>query len=123
MGVPSPSEILISVRPYRLIYEQMIRWFQYGVYDFRYEDFLLPMLQSNKLYELYVLLKIYNYIINKGYHLQKSDLYRYKASEEYYPNSAAFSNMKSDNVFLFKFVRGNVANILFLMRSFQIVEV
>lgn len=92
-------------------------------YNFRYEDFLLPMLQSNKLYELYVLLKIYNYIINKGYHLQKSDLYRYKSSEEYYPNSAAFSNMKSDNVFLFKFVRGNVANILFLMRSFQMVEV
>lgn len=75
---PPPSTILISVRAYRLVYEQILRWFQSGMYDFSGEDFILPMLRSEKIYEYYVLLKLYNYIISKGYDLQSATLYTYK---------------------------------------------
>ena len=77
---PQPSAVLISVRAYRLIYEQIIRWFQFGMYDFRGEDFILPMLRSDKIYEYYVLLKLYNYILSKGYSLQSSNWYSYTIS-------------------------------------------
>ena len=59
-ALPQPSAVLISVRAYRLVYEQIIRWFQFGMYDFSGEDFILPMLRSDKIYEYYVLLKFYN---------------------------------------------------------------
>lgn len=77
-ALPQPSAAMISVRAYRLIYEQIVRWFQFGMYDFSGEDFILPMLRSDKIYEYYVLLKIYNYIQSKGYSFQSADPYSYK---------------------------------------------
>lgn len=72
---PQSSAVLISVRAYRLIYEQIIRWFQFGMYDFSGEDFILPMLRSDKIYEYYILLKLYNYIMSKGFSLQEAISY------------------------------------------------
>ena len=96
--IPSPSTILTSVRSYRLIYEQIIRWFQFGIYDFSQEDFILPMLQSNKLYEYYVLLKLYNYIEGKGFHVYDTNDYKY--DERYDADRLIYTT--SENTFLFR---------------------
>jgi len=98
---PEPSAILISVRAYRLVYEQIIRWFQFGMYDFRGEDFILPMLRSDKIYEYYVLLKLYNYILSKGYSFQSADSYNYKISG-FPSNYTNPYNLKTLNTFQFK---------------------
>ena len=100
--IPSPSPILISVPPYRAVYEQMIRWFRLGKYDFGREDFILSMLRSNKLYEYYVLLKLYNYMEEKGYHLKKIDSYRYQCPDFSELNTAGPYGMRCDNTFLFE---------------------
>ncbi len=99
--VPIPSTILISVRPYRLIYDQIVRWFQFGIYDFSREDFILPMLQSNKLYEYYVLLKLFEYIQTKGYQIQSKDLYKYKYQNSALFNTVNLGKIKSNNTFVF----------------------
>lgn len=96
--IPSPSTILTSVRSYRLIYEQIIRWFQFGIYDFSREDFILPMLQSNKLYEYYVLLKLYNYFERKGFHVYDTKDHKY--DEQYDADRLIYAT--SENTFLFK---------------------
>jgi len=98
---PQPSAVLISVRAYRLVYEQIIRWFQFGMYDFSGEDFILPMLQSDKIYEYYVLLKIYNYIRNNGYSLQSSVPYIYK-NPGFHLSCANPYSLKTLNTFRFK---------------------
>ena len=98
---PQPSAILISVRAYRLVYEQIIRWFQFGMYDFRGEDFILPMLRSDKIYEYYVLLKLYNYILSKGYSFQRADSYNYKISG-FLSNCTNPYNLTTLNTFQFK---------------------
>ncbi len=102
LQIPPPSAILISVRSYKLVYEQIIRWFQFGMYDFSREDFILPMLQSNKLYEYYVLLKLYNYIERKGYRFQKADPYNYKRQKTSNYEYATFFNIKTNNTFIFQ---------------------
>ncbi len=99
--IPPPTPIFISNRPYRLIYEQITRWFQFGIYNFSREDFILPMLQSDKLYEFYVLLKIYNYIVSNGFVIQKSDEYSYKSFKNSYPSIPSHSGIKCDNTFIF----------------------
>lgn len=98
--VPIPSTILISVRPYRLIYEQIVRWFQFGIYDFSREDFILPMLQSNKLYEYYVLLKLLKYIQMKGYKIQHKCIHNYKYQSSSFFNTLNPGNIKSNNTFI-----------------------
>lgn len=103
-AIPQPSAVLISVRAYRLIYEQIIRWFQFGMYDFSGEDFILPMLRSDKIYEYYVLLKLYNYIIDKGYSLQLSTPYSYKNPGFYSSNSNPYG-LKLLNTFQFKNIK------------------
>ena len=92
---------MISVRPYRLIYDQIVRWFQFGIYDFSREDFILPMLQSNKLYEYYVLLKLFEYIQTKGYQIQSKDLYKYKYQNSALFNTVNLGKIKSNNTFVF----------------------
>ncbi len=102
--IPQPSAVLISVRAYRLIYEQIIRWFQFGMYDFSGEDFILPMLRSDKIYEYYVLLKLYNYIIDKGYSLQLSTPYSYK-NPGFYSSYSNPYGLKALNTFQFKNIK------------------
>lgn len=98
---PQPSEVLISVRAYRLVYEQIIRWCRFGKYDFSGEDFILPMLRANKIYEYYVLLKLYNYIISKGYSFQGAVAYSYK-NQGFHSDYANPYSLKTMNTFLFK---------------------
>ena len=98
---PQPSATLISVRAYKLIYEQIIRWFQFGMYDFSGEDFILPMLRSDKIYEYYVLLKIYNYIANKGFSLQSATSHSYK-NPGFHSSHANPYGLKTKNTFRFK---------------------
>lgn len=98
---PQPSAVLISVRTYRLVYEQIIRWFQFGMYDFSGEDFILPMLRSDKIYEYYVLLKFYNYIISKGYSFQSAAPHSYK-NPGFHSSYANPYGLKTLNTFQFK---------------------
>ena len=98
---PQPSVVLISVRAYRLVYEQIVRWFQFGMYDFSGEDFILPMLRSDKIYEYYVLLKLYNYIISKGYSFHSAIPYNYK-NPGFYLDYAKPYGLKTLNTFQFK---------------------
>ena len=103
-AVPQPSAVLISVRAYRLIYEQIIRWFQFGMYDFSGEDFILPMLRSDKIYEYYVLLKLYNYILSKEYILQLSTPYSYK-NPGFYSGYSNPYGLRTLNTFQFKNIK------------------
>ena len=100
-ALPQPSAVLISVRAYRLVYEQIIRWFQFGMYDFSGEDFILPMLRSDKIYEYYVLLKFYNYIISKGYSFQSAASHSYK-NPGFHSSYANPYGLKTLNTFQFK---------------------
>lgn len=62
MGIPKPSHIFMSIRHYRRIYKVIVAWFKYGNYDFRNEKMLLSLLEANRIYEYYILLRINNYL-------------------------------------------------------------
>lgn len=109
---PQPSAVLISVRAYRLIYEQIIRWFQFGMYDFSGEDFILPMLRSDKIYEYYILLKLYNYIMSKGFSLQEAISYSYKNPGFHLSHTNPFG-LKTLNTFQFKNVNASIELTLY----------
>lgn len=74
------------------------------MYDFSGEDFILPMLRSDKIYEYYVLLKLYNYIISKEYSLQLSITYSCK-NPGFYSGYTNHYGLTALNTFLFKNIK------------------
>ncbi len=53
--IPAPTEIFISVPAYRLIYDNMVRWFGLGSLSFAREEFLMTCFERSRLYELFCL--------------------------------------------------------------------
>lgn len=70
--LPMPTAVFISLSPYRQIYDVMVQWFTHGVYDFSGEEFLLPLLINNQLYEYYNLFKLAEAIETNGYQIDDS---------------------------------------------------
>lgn len=67
--LPMPTAVFMSLSPYRQIYDVMVQWFTYGIYDFSGEEFLLPLLINNQLYEYYNLFKLAEALEFSGYQI------------------------------------------------------
>lgn len=70
--MPRPTPIFTSIPQYRMVFNQIEAWFNFGIYRFEREDFILPMLRTDKLYECYVLLKLHHYFCDRGFEYQNS---------------------------------------------------
>lgn len=75
--IPKPTSIFKEIKPYRTIYNLMIEWFMYGSYNFERENILLPLLRSHKIYEMYALIQLLDFISQENYVLESSMHYRY----------------------------------------------
>lgn len=94
---PRPSHIFISVPQYNRIFVQIHKWFQFGIYDFTRENFMLSFIKISSLYEGYLLTKMITYFQNRGYELEnvKKCIYPTKRNWKY-------KNTNCYNTFLFK---------------------
>lgn len=100
--LPMPTAVFMSIAPYRQIYDVMVRWFQHGIYDFSGEEFLLPLLINNQLYEYYTLFKLAEAIEANGYLLDINQCrsYRYSVGHRNYHDTEhinTFVFTKADN--------------------------
>lgn len=95
---PKPSAIFLSIHHYRAVYDRIVEWFQYGIYDFAREDFMLPFIQMHKLYEYYVLTKLCYYLENEGFELERCESYSYKehCASSLYENINTFYFIKEE---------------------------
>lgn len=103
------SDFVITVRPrftnvfkmiiqYRLIYKQIIKWFECGNYDFAKTDLILNFITLSKIYEYYCLLKL-NINLKKTFGFVRTSSFPNKyegISQKYYRNT------KYNNTFLYK---------------------
>ena len=95
--VPKPTHIFLKVKQYYSIFNCIIKWFDYGVYDLKKEDFLVPFLANSQLYECYILLKILNCFTENNYNYIQSAKYSYKPS-----NAKHYQNTRYNNTFVFE---------------------
>ena len=93
--VPRPSAGLLSVQHYRAIYDTIVEWFRYGIYDFAKEDFMLPFIQMHKLYEYYVLTKLCEFFTHAGFEMERRESYAYKGQ-------TAVGEVRNFNTFSFR---------------------
>lgn len=69
---PRPSHIFLSVPQYNRIFVQIHKWFQFGIYDFTKENFMLSFIKISLLYEGYLLAKMIAYFQSRGYVLENT---------------------------------------------------
>lgn len=116
VNVPKPTHVFLSTKHYFQIYHYIEAWFNYGLYDLRNNDFLVPFIANNQLYEYYILLKLYNYFEKEGYVLNRREKYIYRI-----PRAKYYRNTLYCNSFYFSKNELNVAiyyqPVLFLKKS------
>ncbi len=89
--IPESTHIFKNVGHYNRIYQCIVDWFNLGIYNFEKEKFLIPLLCNSKLYEYYILLKLYNYIGKKGFKLENKNKFLYKQQSKFY-NETPYCN-------------------------------
>lgn len=93
---PKPTQIFLSVPQYNQIYTAIHKWYQKTGYDFSSEKVMLQLMDIPSIYEIYILVKLIQKILSKGYEL----IYSKKVS---YPNiSSLFYRKESNNTFVFE---------------------
>lgn len=87
--IPPPSPAFRNISTYGIVYNEIIHWFGFGEYMLEKEKALiLSFMQTSKIYEYYVLLKINKAIASSGYIRNRSFAYNY--SSEF--NSGTLNN-------------------------------
>ena len=94
---PKPTAIFLTVPQYNKIFVRIHQWFNFGIYDFAKENFMLSFIKISSLYESYLLAKLINYLGNRGYTLQEAKKCTYPATS---PNWK-YKNTRGPNTFTF----------------------
>lgn len=116
-NIPKPSTIFLSSTHYRRIYSIIVKWFDYGAYNFEKENLLISILGSSQIYEYYILLKLCKFIEHKGYEFQQSSKYTYlnKYNILYtnteYENTFMFSNANEEIIIYYQPIITNVIDL------------
>lgn len=87
----------MSIPHYNMIFNGIYQWFDFGIYDFRQESFMLSTVNIASLYEIYVLCRLIEEIKNAGYVYSGSFECRYPTHAR-----SKFINSDCKNTFIFK---------------------
>ena len=99
--LPKLTSVFLSVAPYRQVYEMMVQWFNFGSYNFKSEEFLLPFMVNYSIYEYYVLFKISDALEQQGFVYHPEESYRF-----IYPvQGKLYKQTSHTNTFVFRDTR------------------
>lgn len=94
-SVPRYTNIFRRIMPYKIIFEQIQKWFNCGNYDLLKSDLLLSFVSISKIYEYFCLIKINRSLEKCGYKLVSGFPFKYTENRYYrntvYNNTFEFS--------------------------------
>lgn len=102
--VPRPSAIFISVPQYNRVFNYIYKWFQFGIYDFAREKYMLSLIKISSLYEVYILVKMISYFKDNGFKLINETRCNYPTKSKW-----LYKNTSCNNTFIFEKVRKRVS--------------
>lgn len=94
---PRPTATFMSVPQYNKIFTRIHQWFNFGIYDFAKENFMLSFIKISSLYESFILTKLISYFKERGYLLTQSKRCSYPATSPKWK----YRNTRCDNTFSF----------------------
>ena len=93
---PRKTSTFCEIKPYKQVFEIIVRWFQYGEYSLEKERLILQVKTLDKLFEYYCLLRLLKLLADNGY--QKADVkepafkYFYTSADTHYQNEQEVAN-------------------------------
>ena len=94
---PQATAIFMSVPQYNKIFTKIYQWYNFGIYDFQRETYMLSFIKISYLYESYLLAKLICYFKDRDFLLEKSYRCAYPTSPKW-----KYRNTKCKNTFVFK---------------------
>jgi hypothetical protein len=67
MGIPKKTKIFQEVRPYRMLFEQIMQWYKFGEFTMVKENLIFNVKTMDKLYEYYCLCQLLTMFKNAGF--------------------------------------------------------
>lgn len=100
---PDSTPIFRSVPQYRRLFVSIYQWFNYGIYGFDKESFILSFIKVSQLYESYLLAKLIDYFITRGYTPKKYMRCSYPVRQTW-----KYKNTECNNTFEFEDSKGSI---------------
>lgn len=109
--LPMQTQIFMEIPQYREYYEEMVKWFKFGVVKFGQYDFILSFLKTDVLYELFSLCHLVEAIKDMGFSLknQEIDYYEFLPPNKDKPIEVVGCN----NYFPFKNDNGDILELFY----------
>lgn len=95
-NAPRPTAVFMSVPQYNRMFVRIHQWFNFGIYDFGKENFMLSFIKISSLYESYLLIKMVAYFEDRGYHLEDKKRCAYPIAPSW-----KYKNTRCKNTFRF----------------------
>ena len=93
---PNPTAVFLSIPQYNKIFVRIYKWFDFGIYDFAKEKFMLSFIKISYLYESYLLAKLISYFTERGYERLDTRRCVYPVSKK-----SKYKNTNCSNTFVF----------------------
>lgn len=96
VGMPKKTKIFQEIRPYRFVYELIVKWYRYGEASLEKDNILFQVKTMDKLYEYYCLIQLLKMLKEEGYEIKDEkndiDLFEYKTVDGKYENERDVAN-------------------------------
>ncbi len=80
--IPKLTNTFKKVYQYRVSYECIVKWFEYGDYNLNHIDYLFKLKTLTRIFEYYCLIKLQTAISMTGYSLKETDRVIYDSEDE-----------------------------------------
>lgn len=81
-AIPKLTNTFKEVYQYRVCYEAIVKWLEFGDYNFSHIDYLFKLKTLTRIFEYYCLIKLQSAISMLGYSLQETDRISYGVEKD-----------------------------------------
>lgn len=89
--MPKSTAIFLAVPQYHSMFRNFSKWFEYGIYNFDSEKFLMSFMSISDVYEVYLLAKVLNTLSEKGFVLDRRRRFKYEESKTSCDNTYVYT--------------------------------
>lgn len=96
-GKPRRTKIFQEIKPYRIIYDMLIKWFEFGEISLEKEKTIFRVKTMDKLFEYYCLQQLLRMLAEQEFSIDNLKFFEYKVEDSIYDNE-----MEVANTYIFK---------------------
>lgn len=94
--IPRKTKVFQEIKPYRFVFEMIVKWYQYGEVTMEKENILFQVKTMDKIFEYYCLIQLLKMLEEEGYDILNEnnsiDFFEYESNDGKYENEREVAN-------------------------------